>query len=319
MDKQVLVNKFQLHYYFNDDSHSMDALVRHQCEAEVIAILFEIAATINEHIQIESEARQEGGLRDIWRVASANAGILSVIVGIASIAIPLLPKSDSELERLQKEELRLSIEERKLRIEKLKAEVRSERVSLKTVSQVAEVVNENYKVITRRSNLFKSLSAYPKVTKLGINGLTASGSDAMPESQISRAAFKQFVLPSHRLPIQTIDNAVIEIVSPVLRQGNYRWKGIWQGQNISFAMKDLSFKQDVLSKQISFQHGSSIRCVMDIRSKLDQVGEIIITSFSVVTVLEHGHGVDSHKTPQGGAYHHLRGLEDAQGDLFETT
>ncbi|NOJ21205.1 hypothetical protein [Vibrio coralliilyticus] len=319
MDKQVLANKFQVHYYFNDDSHSMDALVRHQCEAEIIAILFEVATTIDENIQIESEAHQEGGLRDIWKVANANAGILSVIVGIASLAIPLLPKSDSELERLQKEELRLSIEERKLRIEKLKAEVKSERVTSETVSKVAEVVNENYKVITRRSNLFKYLSAYPKVTKIGINGLTESGSDAMPELHISRAVFKKFVLPSHRLPIQTIDDAVIEIVSPVLRQGNYRWKGIWQGQNISFTMKDISFKQDVLSKQISFQHGSCIRCVMNIRSKLDHIGKIVITSFSVETVLEHGHGVDSHETPQGSAYHHRRGLEAAQGDLFETS
>ena len=54
MDKQVLANKFQVHYYFNDDSHSMDALVRHQCEAEIIAILFEVATTIDENIQIES-------------------------------------------------------------------------------------------------------------------------------------------------------------------------------------------------------------------------------------------------------------------------
>nr|WP_275666051.1 hypothetical protein [Vibrio sp. Isolate23] len=319
MDKQVLASKFQVHYYFDDHSHSMDAMVRNQCECEIIAILLEIANALEENILIESEAHQEGGLRDIWKVANANAGMLSVIVGIASLALPLLPKSDSELERLQKEELRLSIEERKLRIEKLKAEVKSDNVTPETISKVAEVVNENYKVITRRSNLFKHLDNYPKVIQLGVNSLTESGEEALPESHISRSAFKQYVLPTHRLPMQTIDDAVIEIVSPVLRQGNYRWKGIWQGQNISFTMKDISFKQDVLSKQISFQHGSSIRCVMNIRSKLDHIGEIVITSFSVETVLEHGHGVDSHETPQGSAYHHRRSLEAAQGDLFETS
>lgn len=315
----MLASKFQLHYYFDDDSHSMDAMVRNQCECEVIAILLEIANTLSESIQIDSEAHQEGGLRDIWKIANANAGMLSVIVGIASLAIPLLPKSDSELERLQKEELRLSIEERKLRIEKLKTEVKSDNVTPDTVSKVAEVVNENYKVIARRSNLFKYLDGYPKVTQLGINGLTKYGEDASPESYISRVSFKKYVLPSHRLPMQTVDDAVIEIVSPVLRQGNYKWKGIWQGQNISFTMKDANFKQEVLSKQISFQHGSCIRCALNIRSKLDHLGEIVITSYSVDTVLEIGQANNAHQTPQGKAYRHQRDLQTAQGDLFETS
>ena len=81
MNKPHLANKFQMHYYFGDDSHTMDALVRNRCEAEVIAILTEIAKTLDESILIECEAHREGGLRDIWQLANANAGVLSVIVG----------------------------------------------------------------------------------------------------------------------------------------------------------------------------------------------------------------------------------------------
>ncbi|EOK5956616.1 hypothetical protein ACM6XY_000349 [Vibrio parahaemolyticus] len=316
MNKPPLANKFQMHYYFGDDSHTMDALVRNRCEAEVIAILTEIAKTLDECILIECEAHREGGLRDIWQLTNANAGILSVIVGIAAIAVPLLPKSDSELERLQKEELRLSIEERKLRIQKLKAEIEADNVHPETVTEVAEVINENYKVITRRSNLFKHLSTYNKVTKLGVNALQPDGRDATPESEVARGNFKRFILSSNLLPVVTVDEAIIEIVSPVLKQGNYKWKGVFDGETIRFSMKDQVFKKDVLDERISFQHGSAIKCALNIHSKLDEVGEVVITGYSVDTVLENINGQKVSQTPQGLAYRHKRTLEKGQGDLF---
>lgn len=178
---------------------------------------------------------------------------------------------------------------------------------------MADVVNENYKIITRRSNLFKHLCAYPKVTKIGINKLDCNGIPSAPESLILRSAFKKFVLPSHRLPIQTFDNAIIEIIAPVLGQGRYKWKGIWQGQNINFAMCDKDFKQSVLNQKMSFKSGSIIRCILSVRSKLDHIGDIVITGYSVETVLSFG--IDD--TPQGRAHRHQSNLEKAQGDLFE--
>jgi hypothetical protein len=35
--------KLQLHYYLNNGSHSMDALVRNKCEAEILAVIQEIS------------------------------------------------------------------------------------------------------------------------------------------------------------------------------------------------------------------------------------------------------------------------------------
>ncbi|WP_341661808.1 hypothetical protein [Vibrio sp.] len=315
MDKQLKESKLQFHYYFNDESHSMDAIVRNQCETEIVSILYEIANILDVPLVIESEARQEGGLRDIWKLANSNAGILSVIVGIASIAIPLLPKSDSELERLQKEELRLSIEEKRLRIQTLKQQANKDKIEPKTIKKVAEVVNENHKVITRRSNLFKHLCAYSKVTKIGISELDCHGAPLTPESLIRRSKFKAFVLPSHRLPVQTFDDTTIEIIAPVLGEGKYKWKGIWQGQNINFAMCDKEFKQSILNQKMSFQSGSIIRCILKLSSKLDQIGDIVITGYSVTSVLSFG--VD--ETPKGKIHRHQKKFEKAQLDLFENT
>ncbi|WP_230664242.1 hypothetical protein [Vibrio cholerae] len=58
--------KLQMHYYLENDSHSMDAIARNKCEAEIIAIVQEVAKILNAQIVIEAEAWKEGGLRDIW-------------------------------------------------------------------------------------------------------------------------------------------------------------------------------------------------------------------------------------------------------------
>ncbi|RSD32446.1 hypothetical protein [Vibrio pectenicida] len=315
MDEQLKGTKLQFHYYFNDNSHAMDAIIRNQCEIEILSILYEIANILDAPIKIESEAHQEGGLRDIWKLANANAGVLSVIVAVASIAIPLLPKSDAELERLQKEDLHLSIQERKLRIQVLKQQVNTKEVEAETIEKMVDLVNGNYKIITRRSNLFKHLCAYPKVTKIGINELNCNGIPATPESLILRSAFKKFVLPSHKLPIRTVDNAIIEIIAPVIGQGTYKWKGIWQGQNINFSMRDKCFIPDVLNQKMSFTSGSNIRCILSVRSKLDHIGDIVITGYSVETVLSFG--ID--ETPQSRVHRHQSNLEKAQGDLFASS
>lgn len=36
-------NRLQLHYYFDDESHFMDAHVRNKCEGELLAIIHEVS------------------------------------------------------------------------------------------------------------------------------------------------------------------------------------------------------------------------------------------------------------------------------------
>ncbi|WP_318444939.1 hypothetical protein [Photobacterium leiognathi] len=318
MNKLPLANKFQMHYYFNDDSHSMDALVRNRCEAEIISIITDISNLLDENVLIEREAYREGGLRDIWKLANDNAGALTVIIGLATLIIPYLPKPESELELMQKEDLRLSIEERKLNIKQLKAEIRTESVKTKTIEKVAEIVSYDYKIVTRKSNLYKHLNNYNKVTKFGVNGLYSHGEEVFPELQVPRSEFNRFILNSNMLPVKTVDEAIIEIVSPVLKQGNYKWKGIFEGSLISFSMKDDLFKNDVLDERVSFQHGSAIKCALNIYRKLDEIGEIVVTGYSVETVLENMNGGQVNETSQGKAYRQRRMFEKAQGDLFIT-
>ncbi|EHW0638303.1 hypothetical protein L3I77_004624, partial [Vibrio vulnificus] len=239
--------KLQMHYYLENGSHSMDAIARNKCESEVLAIVQEIAKVLNTQIVIEAEAWKEGGLRDIWAFTNANAAVISVIVSIAGIVISRIPTTDPELEQLQKEDLKLSILERRINLAKLQKEVEEDKVTQDTVEKVASLVDTNYKVVTRKSNFYKQLNNTPKITKVGINGLDKEGEEAFKEAMVQRSDFKRFILHSNSLPVQIEDNAVIEIISPVLRKGRHKWKGIYKGESISFSMNDQDFKRDVLT------------------------------------------------------------------------
>ncbi|ENT6819459.1 hypothetical protein [Vibrio vulnificus] len=308
--------KLQMHYYLENGSHSMDAIARNKCESEVLAIVQEIAKVLNTQIVIEAEAWKEGGLRDIWAFTNANAAVISVIVSIAGIVISRIPTTDPELEQLQKEDLKLSILERRINLAKLQKEVEEDKVTQDTVEKVASLVDTNYKVVTRKSNFYKQLNNTPKITKVGINGLDKEGEEAFKEAMVQRSDFKRFILHSNSLPVQIEDNAVIEIISPVLRNGRHKWKGIYKGESISFSMNDQDFKRDVLSEQISFTHGAAIKCVLHIHRKLDEVGDVVVTGYSVDTVIENGQENVFQETMQGKKYRHQKALKDAQQDLF---
>ncbi|ENM5791891.1 hypothetical protein V4V45_003801 [Vibrio mimicus] len=308
--------KLQMHYYLENGSHSMDAIARNKCESEVLAIVQEIAKALNTQIVIEAEAWKEGGLRDIWAFTNANAAVISVIVSIAGIVISRIPTTDPELEQLQKEDLKLSILERRINLAKLQKEVEEDKVTQDTVEKVASLVDTNYKVVTRKSNFYKQLNNTPKITKVGINGLDKEGEEAFKEAMVQRSDFKRFILHSNSLPVQIEDNAVIEIISPVLRNGRHKWKGIYKGESISFSMNDQDFKRDVLSEQISFTHGAAIKCVLHIHRKLDEVGDVVVTGYSVDTVIENGQESVFQETMQGKKYRHQKALKDAQQDLF---
>lgn len=55
--KFASIKKLELHYFFYDiDSHSMDANLRNACEKELLALFAECASILGVNYKIESEA-----------------------------------------------------------------------------------------------------------------------------------------------------------------------------------------------------------------------------------------------------------------------
>ena len=72
--------KLELHYFFTDNSHSMDAIVRNECEKELLALFRECSVILGVDFKIESEAFSEGGLKEIWRFFGSTQVATSLVI-----------------------------------------------------------------------------------------------------------------------------------------------------------------------------------------------------------------------------------------------
>ena len=96
-------------------------------------------------------------------------------------------------------------------------------------------------------------------------------------------------------------------------------------QNLKMKVKKISCSSRVAScelipcyrsENISFKHGSCIRCVLRKSREIDEIGEVKVTGYAVTTVVEVIEGDDVHKTKQGIRYRHTKALKDSQQDFF---
>jgi hypothetical protein len=308
--------RLELHYFLRDESHAMNALIRNKCEAEALAVFAQIAQLLGVNVELESAALREGGLREVWRVLGNNGNQLSVIVAIIALVFSRVPVSDPEMDALNKEAQKLTIEEKRLAIQKLKREIGKGEIKEDNVGDAASVIDGDAKVMTRRSNFYRQLLGYDKVTALSLGEIPEGEDHPLIEHRVERSAFPKFVLLTDKLPVEVVDPAQLEIIAPVLKEGNYQWKGAYLGERITFAMGDEIFKSDVLTGKVSFQHGSTIECVLNIHRKVDEIGEAVITGYTVTTVLSKSDGGPGQETPQGKRHRFGRRQSEGQGRLF---
>lgn len=311
--------KFEIHYYLDDGSHSMNAFIKNKCEAEFLEIVKEISKVFDISLTLEAQALEEGGIREIWKVVGNNASQITLVLIIVQILLSFIPTKDKELVviqdeeliALQKEDLRLSIQERKQRIEKAVEEPNEV-----TIKEAAEAADLNYKIIRRKSNFYKSLQTCKKISHAGFSILDESDCKVGEEKIVERQHFSRFILEEDELKPITTDDAVIDIVAPVLTDGRAKWKGIYNGEHISFDMNDLDFKHKVLNKQVSFRNGTQIVCVLTVRNKLNEAGEVTLIGYTVNTVLKFGEIGAIEETSGGRTYKQAKKMQENQGTLF---
>ncbi len=312
----MAIELLELHYHLRDNSHAMSAIVRNRSEAEALAVCLHIATELGIPLQLESSAFAEGGLREIWQFIGQNNAQLSLLVAVIVLVLSRIPTSDSEMNALNKEVAKATIQEKWLNIEKLKRELDEDIPKQETIAATARAFEHDLKVVTRRSNFYRGLLDYDKVTAVGFTPVPDLFVNHSEEHTVQRRDFAKFVLPTDKLPVEVVDDARIEIIAPVLKDGTYLWKGLYDGKPISFSMLDQEFKTEVIRREISFVNGSTIDCVLNIHRKLDEVGDINVTSYSVATVLAKSDGIASEETVQGKRYRSNKRLAASQ-DLFD--
>lgn len=305
--------KFELHYYFNDNSHSMNALVRNECEKEILLIFKELITSLDIEVEIESEAFLEGGLKEWWKLLGKNSPQITLLLTVLAIYLSQHPTENKELVKLQIENLKLDNEIKQNELKKISKEIKSEdEVTDELVYRVLEKLNNDYKLLWYKSNFYRKLNLYLKVNKISTQKLDENNKPIGNERIISRNEFSKFIIHSNKFPPNIDEEALIDIISPVLIKGNFQWKGFYNGEIIGFEMKDNDFKNAVLNKQIEFINGTAIKCYLQQNRKIDEVGKIQIVNNQVYTVFEILSGNKIIETEQGKKQIKIKKLNESQ-------
>ncbi|RDC65648.1 hypothetical protein [Adhaeribacter pallidiroseus] len=309
----------ELHNWFTDNTHLMDAVVQNKCEYEFLGIIREIASVFKIVIIIETEPLADGGLRRWFKVAAkdenkkATITVALIVAFLTSIIVTPITTSISKATEKLIEKFFEDPEINKLEKEKLKLEIEKLRQEISKNSQQLE---ENSVIKKKKSNFYEVLEKYPKVEKVSFLVSDSNKKERYNEQVVYRRSFKEFILVSDELEPTEIDNAVIEIISPVLKKGNYKWMGIYNGEPIPFSMKSKEFKTLVQVGEIKFKNGTAINCHLVVHKKIDNEGVERITSFEVTRVNNYFENDKPIETPEGRRHRQKKEGEKQQLNLF---
>lgn len=323
--------KIELHYWFENDSHTMNALTFNKCEKELIGIISEVAKTFNISIDIEVEPLQEGGLRS-WlnittkKIGDENYSQISVkkalIIGcvaallttpisstISEICTHTINKrfEDEELKIIEKENAQLENEKLKLEIELLKKECNEE------VSKM----NQNV-IKAKRSNYYKSLNNDKKVVKISAT-IEDTNNQTIGETQtVHKHYFNNYIITNNDLESEVHENAIIELIAPILKRGKYKWLGVFNNEVITFEMRSKEFKTMVQTGQVEFKNGFFIDCLLQINKKMDSEGLEKISSYKVKRINEYTVSDKPIETPEGKSYRKKKEADQQQISLLDS-
>ncbi|MCA4809615.1 hypothetical protein IF128_07655 [Empedobacter stercoris] len=295
-------SKLEIHYYFSDGSHSIDAEIYLSNLKNVLEIIKTVSNTFKIIHKVEIEPAKEGGFETyitiIEESVKAYPYLTATLTGCVSLILanptkkifenllkPKIEKEneliDSAIKKLDLEEKTIDVENKKLDLEKRKEDLLN---NSKKIEEKSNSLQENLKIVTSRSNFYKEANKIEKVKKIGFNNLTENEAEEN-EQIVKRELFKNYIIDTPELEPLIDNKAEIEIISPVLDKNKpYKWKGKLNGKDITINMKSNIFKTEVQSGSIKFKKGSKLICNLEIKRKYDANGDIVVTSYDLLNV-----------------------------------
>lgn len=312
-------NKVQLHYWFSDKSHTMDALIHNKCERELLELTKAIASACGVSVKMETEPSARGGLKG-WVTIIAKSEKKTPPVKIALVTSMVTASMVTPL-HVSIREVAGELIDRWMPEKDLSAETKEQFEqgisSLKTeAAAIIPLLDQSNLVKKRRSNFFDLLRKYQKVKKVSLVLDDSSRRPVSAEQFVERDAFKNFILVSDQLPPQVQENAVVEIVSPVLSKGKFKWKGNYNNSPISFSMKSDEFISLVQSGKVEFKSGTTINCTVEIERKINSEGIEKITSYNILHVNSYQEQGKLIETTEGKQQKQKPEVTKRQLDLF---
>jgi hypothetical protein len=287
------MEKLELHYYLSDKQsfEKMDAFVKNKAESELLKVFKEISDILELDLNFEIEALSEGGIKEFIKILKKKktkkqiAKIMAVIgvifSGVLTNIISDQFTKNPELEKSQLEESQLNIKKLKKDLEK---EDLTEEESTIIIQNLTVIISNTDKIKFHRSNFYSNLLKENKIEQISTTELDENNKPLSKEKKVLRENFNSFIVHKVKIDSEFIEDANIEIVSPVLKKGKMKWRGYYDNKPISFNLMDSGFRNSVLNREVSFQNGTSIKCLLEFEKEMDDEGNIKITEINVFDV-----------------------------------
>ena len=286
------MEKLELHYYLEGEFHAIDAFVKNKSEAELLKLFKEVSSLLDLELRFEIEALEQGGIKEFFKVLNKKKTkkqikqvvlYLGVIISniVSNVSSDQLSE-DKNLTELQRKEALLHIK----KLEKDLEEDTSEDQRKIIINNIIVIVSSSDKIKFHRSNFYSELLKENRIEKISTTELDENYKPVSPEIIVDRSDFQKFIIEKVKIDSEVVENANVEIVSPVLKPGKMKWRGYYDSKPISFNLMDSSFRNAVLNKEISFQSGTSIKCLLEFEKEMDDDGNEKITEINVFDVTE---------------------------------
>jgi len=279
----------QTHFYFKDqDIHSINLDTFLACEKSLRNILLHIAKAIDVKIELEISVPQEGGyisdtlikIRDKRYTQTEALVIIPTLFLIAQSILSDDPELKDRHKAVQYLELSRSINTGELTLE--------EALSIYKKLDVDAICVPKSMVVLKKqcSNFYQSLEQNGKVSKVSNSILVNKKPQDEDKHTVHKPEFKNYIKSDEK--IERIDpNAEIEIIAPVIKKSNYKWRGIYDERYINFSLSDKDFKSDVYKSLYSFETGSRLYAELKIKSIADDDGNLKDVEYEVLQVYEY--------------------------------
>lgn len=357
----LISEKLEIHYWFNGDSHTIDAITLNKSQHEIIALIQEISKEIETEISIEIEPYAEGGFKQIFKVLSkqerksaviAGAVVLGVVSAIVitpltkaaeKITEHLIDKAFEDKEKVKSDKKKDSLEIINLELQNKNIQLQNKNLDLQNdertkrkemgvnmtnleeqlkelhqtnteIQEISKKLEKNNIIKKRRSNFYEQLINYDKIERVSFK--VENNNYTISEKFIKKENFTKFILHTDIIDPQNIENAIIEIISPVLKKGNYKWTGIYKNESIPFSMKSAEFKELVQKGNVEFKNGFTIKCLLQINNKIDNEGIIKVTGYEVLRVDNYFINEKPVETSEGKKHRKLKEAEKQMLKLF---
>ena len=289
VNNDILDNiKLEIHYFLRDQSHSLNAFVMNRSQYEFLLLVKEIANAANVKLDIEIFPLEEGGIKQFFRFSAKevkNGFSLAVLTAVLTTFLtnPIAKITEKWIDEMFADKELVELQKENLRRQNKKLESETEVLDLDKELKLIEL-EKNKKALIHKSRFYKILYENPKVEKVSIKATGPQNRLIFPEREVVDLNFPEYIIDSNELPDIYDENAEIEIISPVLKSGSYKWRGYYDNTPISFGMKSKEFKQKILTGEINFKNGFTITCALRIRRFLDEDGIEKIKDYTVTRV-----------------------------------